>query len=150
MTLRAKKIFSSQFGSAFRSDALYFMQKNIKDDSVDLILTSPPFPLLRKKKYGNEDQEKFKNLSRKRITKINQGIESLGRLSQKSNYSYSEDQITKLFDEIYDSLALTKSKFGIENVRLVSHEENTKKIELESLKDKAEKLIKEIESLKDR
>ena len=114
MTLRAKKIFSSQFGTAFRSDALYFMQKNIKDDSVDLILTSPPFPLLRKKKYGNEDQ------------------------------------ITKLFDEIYDSLALTKSKFGIENVRLVSHEENTKKIELESLKDKAEKLIKEIESLKDR
>ena len=59
MLKRSKKIFASELGSAHRSDALYFMKKRIKDESVDLILTSPPFPLLRKKKYGNEDQHKY-------------------------------------------------------------------------------------------
>ena len=70
MTFRSKKIFSSQLGSAYRSDALYFMKKNIKDESVDLILTSPPFPLLRKKKYGNEDQEKYLDLSVLALKKV--------------------------------------------------------------------------------
>lgn len=28
-------------------------------ESVDLFVTSPPFPLLRKKAYGNEDQERY-------------------------------------------------------------------------------------------
>jgi site-specific DNA-methyltransferase (cytosine-N4-specific) len=31
----------------------------IPEESVDLIITSPPFALLRKKAYGNEDQEEY-------------------------------------------------------------------------------------------
>lgn len=31
----------------------------LPDDSVDLVVTSPPFPLLRKKAYGNEDQAEY-------------------------------------------------------------------------------------------
>lgn len=31
----------------------------LPDASVDLILTSPPFALLRKKSYGNQDQEAY-------------------------------------------------------------------------------------------
>ena len=59
MPVRSKKIFSTKYGSAFRADSLDFMKKNIKDESVDLIMTSPPFPLLTKKKYGNEDQDNY-------------------------------------------------------------------------------------------
>ena len=59
MPIKSKKIFSTELGSAHRSDALYFMEKKVKDNSVDLIVTSPPFPLLRKKRYGNKDQENY-------------------------------------------------------------------------------------------
>ena len=33
--------------------------KELEDESVDLIMTSPPFALLRKKSYGNKDQEDY-------------------------------------------------------------------------------------------
>jgi site-specific DNA-methyltransferase (cytosine-N4-specific) len=35
------------------------MLPSIPDRSVDLILTSPPFALKRKKEYGNEDEDKY-------------------------------------------------------------------------------------------
>ena len=31
----------------------------LPDESIDLLITSPPFPLLRKKAYGNEDQAEY-------------------------------------------------------------------------------------------
>jgi site-specific DNA-methyltransferase (cytosine-N4-specific) len=45
-------------GSAYLGDSLLFM-KQIESESVDLILTSPPFALKRKKEYGNEDEDKY-------------------------------------------------------------------------------------------
>lgn len=33
--------------------------KELKDDSIDLVMTSPPFALLRKKEYGNKDQHQY-------------------------------------------------------------------------------------------
>ena len=45
-------------GEAFLVDSLEFMPL-IKSDSVDLILTSPPFALTRKKEYGNEDEDRY-------------------------------------------------------------------------------------------
>jgi len=35
------------------------MRDEIPDDSVDLIFTSPPFALLRKKDYGNVEEDKY-------------------------------------------------------------------------------------------
>jgi site-specific DNA-methyltransferase (cytosine-N4-specific) len=35
------------------------MRENMRDESVDLIFTSPPFALLRKKDYGNVDADKY-------------------------------------------------------------------------------------------
>ena len=37
------------------------MKQHMKDDSCDLILTSPPFALVRKKDYGNESEETYVN-----------------------------------------------------------------------------------------
>jgi site-specific DNA-methyltransferase (cytosine-N4-specific) len=44
--------FSTQMGSAFLGDSLELLPQ-LPDQSVDLICTSPPFALLRKKAYGN-------------------------------------------------------------------------------------------------
>lgn len=35
------------------------MLRYVKDESIDLIVTSPPFALLRKKTYGNRDQDEY-------------------------------------------------------------------------------------------
>lgn len=33
--------------------------KSLQEGSINLILTSPPFPLTRKKEYGNESAERY-------------------------------------------------------------------------------------------
>jgi DNA modification methylase len=58
--LRAKSelFYSTSLGRAFWGDTLSLLP-TIPDNSVDLILTSPPFALKRKKEYGNEDEDKY-------------------------------------------------------------------------------------------
>lgn len=50
--------YATKSGEAYLCDTLEFLPL-VKDESVDLILTSPPFALCRKKEYGNEDEEKY-------------------------------------------------------------------------------------------
>jgi len=45
--------YTTRFGAAYLGNALDAM-KNLRGNTVDLIMTSPPFALQRKKKYGNE------------------------------------------------------------------------------------------------
>lgn len=47
-------------GAAFLGDSLKLM-KAIPDNSIDLILTSPPFALTRQKEYGNKQEEEYLN-----------------------------------------------------------------------------------------
>lgn len=46
--------FQTQIGEIYLADALDVL-KQMPNDSLDLIVTSPPFGLIKKKKYGNED-----------------------------------------------------------------------------------------------
>lgn len=45
-------------GSAFCGDSLQYL-KSMPDDSINLVLTSPPFALLREKEYGNKKQDEY-------------------------------------------------------------------------------------------
>jgi site-specific DNA-methyltransferase (cytosine-N4-specific) len=45
-------------GAVYLADSLQFL-KHIRNDSVNLVITSPPFALKRKKEYGNEDEDKY-------------------------------------------------------------------------------------------
>ena len=47
-------------GEAWVGDSLDLLRA-LDDQSVDLVMTSPPFALLRKKEYGNEDQSDYIN-----------------------------------------------------------------------------------------
>lgn len=53
-------IYKTSMGEAYCSDALYCLKK-IRSSSVNLVITSPPFPLQRKKEYGNESEENYLN-----------------------------------------------------------------------------------------
>lgn len=46
-------------GEILWGDARAFLLNKAKPDSVDLIMTSPPFGLVRKKSYGNEDADAY-------------------------------------------------------------------------------------------
>lgn len=50
-----KEAFASKLGSILNGDSLDYLHGRAKPGSVNLIMTSPPFGLVRKKSYGNED-----------------------------------------------------------------------------------------------
>lgn len=50
--------YETELGAAYLEDSLHLM-KSIKDNSIDLILTSPPFALTRQKEYGNKQEQEY-------------------------------------------------------------------------------------------
>ena len=54
-----KIIQKTLFGRIILGDAVDVLSKKVKDKTVDLIVTSPPFGLVRKKQYGNIDADKY-------------------------------------------------------------------------------------------
>lgn len=49
----------TKHGRMYQVDSLEFMRAEVADASVDLIMTSPPFGLVRKKTYGNVDADGY-------------------------------------------------------------------------------------------
>lgn len=74
---RLKTFFETENGAMFLGDSLDYLFGRAKEHSVDLVVTSPPFGLVRKKSYGNEDAEEYCNWFRpfaegfKRVLKQN-------------------------------------------------------------------------------
>ncbi len=55
---REEPFYTTRYGAAYLGDALSFLRQ-MEHESVDLIVTSPPFALKRKKEYGNVDAEDY-------------------------------------------------------------------------------------------
>jgi DNA modification methylase len=55
----AKPYHQAKHGSIFLGDSLALMVEHFKPASVDLIVTSPPFGLVRKKEYGNVGADEY-------------------------------------------------------------------------------------------
>jgi len=49
----------AKVGKVFHGDSILLLNKKMKPQSVDLIVTSPPFGLVRKKAYGNVDADEY-------------------------------------------------------------------------------------------
>jgi DNA modification methylase len=50
--------YVSNYGAAYIGDSIDLLN-SMPDDSIDLVMTSPPFALLRKKEYGNSEQSEY-------------------------------------------------------------------------------------------
>lgn len=50
--------YVTRYGKAYQGDALNLLQC-LPNNSVDLVITSPPFALQRQKSYGNENQDSY-------------------------------------------------------------------------------------------
>ncbi len=51
-------LYKTEYGSAYVGDSLNLLPL-MPESSIDLVITSPPFALLRQKEYGNEAQEAY-------------------------------------------------------------------------------------------
>jgi site-specific DNA-methyltransferase (cytosine-N4-specific) len=55
-----KPYYTTGLGAGYLADSLQLLRK-VSDESIDLIITSPPFALQRKKRYGNVNAEDYVN-----------------------------------------------------------------------------------------
>ena len=53
MTKLPKAYYETKHGVAYLADAKEILETGALDGTVDLVMTSPPFALRRKKEYGN-------------------------------------------------------------------------------------------------
>src|SRR5438477_4155206 len=51
-------VYTTALGAAYQGDALYLL-KELDDDSINLVFTSPPFALQRQKEYGNRNEAEY-------------------------------------------------------------------------------------------
>ena len=51
--------YKTKMGQCWFGDALKILPKKIEDNSINLIMTSPPYALLKKKDYGNVEQNEY-------------------------------------------------------------------------------------------
>lgn len=58
MLEKIKPLYFTRFGKAFLGDSLSLLD-HIDTDSINMVITSPPFALLREKEYGNKSQEEY-------------------------------------------------------------------------------------------
>lgn len=58
-----------------------------------------------------KDREKFVELSEKRVTRVIKDIRLIGNLSNKSNYSYTEDDVAKIYRALKKAIEQMKSRF---------------------------------------
>jgi DNA modification methylase len=79
MTHKLTEFHTSQ-GSIVCCDSLEYMKQHMESDSCDLIVTSPPFALVRKKDYGNESEEKYVSWFRKFAVEFHRVLKSTGSL----------------------------------------------------------------------
>ena len=61
MKSKLKTLYHTSNGKIVLGDCLDYFQGKLKEKSVDLIVTSPPFGLVRKKEYGNVDADSYVN-----------------------------------------------------------------------------------------
>lgn len=58
MHFQSKPIYKTEFGALYCADSLEFMRQ-LPNDSIDLVVTSPPYALHFKKEYGNASQQDY-------------------------------------------------------------------------------------------
>lgn len=77
---KPKTYFKTTRGKAFACDSRDLFGPIIKPDSVDLIVTSPPFGLVRKKEYGNVDADDYLEWFRPFAERFHKALKSTGSL----------------------------------------------------------------------
>jgi len=72
--------YKTQQGQIYLGDSLEVLSERIAEHSADLIMTSPPFGLVRKKRYGNADADEYLDWFRPFATAFKRSLKENGSL----------------------------------------------------------------------
>lgn len=103
-----RPLYSTRYGASFLGDALDLLPE-IADESVNLILTSPPYALVRKKPYGNEDASSYVEWFLPFASQFKRILTADGSLIVDIGGAWTEGLPTKSTYQFELLLALTKS-----------------------------------------
>jgi hypothetical protein len=67
----------------------------------------------RKNTIRDKDRAKFVELANKRVSKALNDIRLIGNLFNKSNYDYTDDDVTKIFRALNDEVATCRKRFEL-------------------------------------
>jgi len=60
-----------------------------------------------------KDRARFVDLANKRVSKSIKSIQLIGNLSNRSNYDYTEDDVTKIFRALQDEISACRKRFDL-------------------------------------
>ena len=75
--MESEAAYNSSQGASYQGDSRELLEQ-LPDNSIDLIVTSPPFALQHKKEYGNESQEGYNDWFMEFIPEIRRVLQPHG------------------------------------------------------------------------
>ena len=63
---------------------------------------------------SESDRDKFVRLANSRVNKVIRSIRTIGNLSNRSNYSYTDDDVEKIFRALQEELKRCRRRFSRE------------------------------------
>ena len=67
----------------------------------------------RNKRTREKDRQRFITLANKRVSKALQTIQLIGNLSNRSNYDYTPEDVTKIMKALSDEVSACRKKFEL-------------------------------------
>jgi len=121
--------YSSELGAMYEGDSRELLRQ-LPDESIDLIVTSPPFALQHEKEYGNENQSEYNDWFMSFIPEVRRVlaphgslvIEIGGAFKQKwpERSTYQFDLLTRLVDEDEGQLHLAQDFYWFNPAKIPS------------------------------
>ena len=107
-----REYFSTDLGTIYHGDSLQVLERHIRPSSVDLIMTSPPFALVRKKKYGNVDSGQYLEWFRPFGQAFRRALKDTGSLVIDIGGAWIPGQPTRSLYH-YELLSMLCKEFGL-------------------------------------
>ena len=86
--------YATDWGEAWVGDSRKLLKK-LEDESIDLVVTSPPYGLLRKKEYGNERQDEYVKWFRPFAKELYRILKNTGSLVMNIGGAWQKGQPTR-------------------------------------------------------
>ncbi|WP_255171130.1 DNA methyltransferase [Natrononativus amylolyticus] len=75
--MTSEPYYTAENGACYHGDSRELLEE-LPDESIDLVLTSPPFALTKKKEYGNKDTEEYNDWFMEFAEKIKRVLKPTG------------------------------------------------------------------------
>ncbi|WP_126665166.1 DNA-methyltransferase [Haloterrigena salifodinae] len=127
--LSSEAEYNTELGAAYQGDSRELLEE-LPDNSIDLIVTSPPFALQHQKEYGNEDQQGYNDWFMSFIPEIRRVLQPHGSFvveiggAFKRGYpersTYQFELLNRLVDEDEGQMRLAQDFYWYNPAKLPS------------------------------